>query len=81
MRKLSSELCAALTELPSCRVDELRRELIHKYHMELVNKDVGMLAFPLRGTRLSMHVVVRFHRYRLDDAYAKGTICISLGKV
>ena len=46
-RKLSSELCAALTELPSCRVDELRRELIHKYHMELVNKDVGMLALLL----------------------------------
>jgi len=43
-------LCAALTELPSCRVDELRRELIHKYHMELVNKDVGMLALlPVEG--------------------------------
>ena len=36
--------------------------------------------FPLRGTRLSMPVVVRFHLYRLDDGYAKGTICISLGK-
>ena len=43
-------MCAALTELPSCRVDELRRELIHKYHMELVNKDVGMLALlPVEG--------------------------------
>lgn len=27
-----------------------------------------------------MPVVVRFHLYRLDDGYAKGTICISLGK-
>lgn len=29
---------------------------------------------------LGMPVVVRFHLYRLDDGYAKGTIRISLGK-
>jgi len=34
----------ALSELPPCGVEKLRRELVLKYHMELVNKDMGAFA-------------------------------------